>query len=210
MTNSNPPSAPEALSAAANQFTFDWFSHNIPLWERFLLPYRIRPSRFLEVGVFEGRSTVWLLQQVLIHPESRLHYIDTFDAGSFWGMPEGELHARFLRNVAPFADKVVGGKGTSQELLRLLPFGSFDFIYIDGSHDAADVLSDAVLAWPLLKTKGLLAFDDYEWTRESDPRLRPKLAIDAFLAVMSGRYSLLHKEYQVWIVKDQGFTNTDR
>ena len=39
----------------------------------------------------------------------------------------------------------------------------FDFIYIDGSHIAKDVLTDACMAWPLLMPKGLMVFDDYMW-----------------------------------------------
>ena len=36
----------------------------------------------------------------------------------------------------------------------------YDIIYIDGSHEARDVLEDAVLAYRLLKIGGLLIFDD--------------------------------------------------
>ncbi|KAF2420707.1 hypothetical protein EJ08DRAFT_529646 [Tothia fuscella] len=36
----------------------------------------------------------------------------------------------------------------------------FDFIYIDGSHVALDVLSDAVPCWPMLDVGGMLAFDE--------------------------------------------------
>ena len=38
---------------------------------------------------------------------------------------------------------------------------NFDLIYIDASHYAPDVLSDAVLAFKLLKPGGILIFDDY-------------------------------------------------
>jgi len=55
------------------------------------------------------------------------------------------------------------GCGRSDAMLRDLPHDHFDYISIDGSHEAADVLSDAVLSWPLLKTGGLICFDDYEW-----------------------------------------------
>ena len=38
--------------------------------------------------------------------------------------------------------------------------GSFDFIYVDASHRAPDVLLDAVLAFQLLRIGGLIIFDD--------------------------------------------------
>jgi predicted O-methyltransferase YrrM len=40
----------------------------------------------------------------------------------------------------------------------------FDFIYIDGSHVAPDVLLDAAMSFALLKPGGILAFDDYDWS----------------------------------------------
>ena len=39
----------------------------------------------------------------------------------------------------------------------------FDFVYVDGSHQAPDVLVDAVLSALLLRKGGLLVFDDYFW-----------------------------------------------
>ena len=35
----------------------------------------------------------------------------------------------------------------------------FDFIYVDGSHQAPDVLFDAVMAFKLLRKNGIIAFD---------------------------------------------------
>ena len=48
----------------------------------------------------------------------------------------------------------------------------FDLIYIDGSHTAADVLTDAVLAFQLLRVGGVMIFDDYLWSME------PALSVD--------------------------------
>ena len=36
----------------------------------------------------------------------------------------------------------------------------FDFVYVDGSHLALDVLVDAALAWRLLSPGGVLVFDE--------------------------------------------------
>ena len=36
----------------------------------------------------------------------------------------------------------------------------FDFIYIDGSHNGEDVLSDAIESYKLLNIEGLIIFDD--------------------------------------------------
>ena len=64
---------------------------------------------------------------------------------------------------------------------------SFDLIYIDGSHEAPDVLADAVLAFQLLRPGGVMIFDDYLWSMHrpgtQDVLLMPKPAIDAFMNI---------------------------
>lgn len=183
-------------------FQYDYFSNNIPLWTQFLEPLKGQPVHFVEIGVFEGRSTCWLLDNVLTHPDSRLTWIDPFAYNSEF--PECDLtlaEEHFRHNTKSRRGQLIEMKGISQEMLRKLPFASFDFIYIDGSHAAPDVLSDAVLAFPLLKPHGMLAFDDYHWKHFPDPRRNPKLAIDAFCSVFSGQFDLLHRGYQVWLRK---------
>ena len=64
----------------------------------------------------------------------------------------------------------------------------FNFVYIDGSHLKADILSDVVMVWPLLMDGGVILFDDYlggdasefdkgckdcEFAMGRDPRLFP-------------------------------------
>ena len=70
--------------------------------------------------------------------------------------------------------------------------GGFDFVYIDGSHLATDVLEDAVLTFRLVDGGGSIVFDDYDWGQDLDEELRPKPAIDVFLRVFRHRYELLH------------------
>jgi hypothetical protein len=105
----------------------------------------------------------------------------------------------------------------SQEVLRKLPLNSFDIIYIDGSHIASDVLEDVVLSWRLLKTGGIIIFDDYHLVYLNsfacayqagvmsgayfNPSFNPKVGIDAFLSAFEPKIKILHKEYQVIVEK---------
>ena len=61
--------------------------------------------------------------------------------------------------------------------------------------------SDAALTWPLIAKGGIVIFDDYEFDQMEEEIERPKLGIDAFLAAIDGQYRLVHKDYQVAIVK---------
>lgn len=82
----------------------------------------------------------------------------------------------------------------------------FDFIYIDGSHFASDVLLDAVLGFKLLRTGGLMIFDDYLWRRSSEtdvnPLTLPKIAIDSFVNIYHEKVEVLTaSNYQLYLQK---------
>lgn len=175
------------------QFTKDWFTVHIPVWERVLVSHIALPNlRYLEVGVYEGRALLWMAKHILTHPTSHMTCLDTFPY---------DIEARLKKNieVAGLAGRVTVLHGRSQELLRTLPVCSFDIIYVDGSHDASDVLSDIVLSFELLKVGGVLILDDYTMPEQIDVLHRPKNAIDAFLDVFCGYIDVLHKENQVMV-----------
>jgi|GEM_PF-1604755 len=187
---------------SAEGFTADWFSHNLPVWKQHLLPLAGQPIQALEIGVFEGRSAIWLLEHILTHPASTLTWVDTFQGSpEHVGRDLSQLEVRFRANIARFGGKATGHVGRSQDVLRGLNGEQFNLIYIDGSHEAADVLADAVLAWPLLRPGGLLGFDDYRWRQFPEPERCPGIAVDGFLAAHKGRYKEIHRGYQLWIQK---------
>jgi predicted O-methyltransferase YrrM len=147
-------------------FTEDWFSGNIPIWSRLLAEHLGKPSlRYLEIGVFEGRSTCWLLENVLTGKDSHIVCVDTFEGGMESAPADADMPSvrqRFESNILPWKDMVSLHVGASSDVLPLLTT-DFDFVYIDGSHQAKDVLTDAVLCWRILRPNGIIIFDDYEW-----------------------------------------------
>lgn len=160
------------------EFTKDWFTNNIPLWEKVLAKYRQRPVRWLEIGTFEGRSAIWTLDNILTHPKSHMWCVDSF-------VLHKKVHAteRFKKNMAPYRGRYTLLKGESSDMLKtpelLALKGKFDVVYIDADRHGRNVLEDAVLAYPLLKPGGLIIFDDYTYSREHDARC-PKMGIEAF------------------------------
>ena len=182
-------------------FTADWFTWNIPVWTKVLEPFKGRPDvRYMEIGAYEGRSVVWMLENILTNPSSRVTGIDIFDG------PYKERYFANLERTGASA-KVTTITGYSQLALRELPLDSFDIVYVDGSHLKSDVLEDAVLSWRLLRAGGVMIFDDYRWAgcfagdAGSDPTAFPKAAIDAFLACFEGQYEVLHNSYQLILKK---------
>jgi len=197
------------------QFTKDWFSWNIANWGKWLAPLAGKPKiKFLEIGCFEGRATIWLLTNILTHSTARIDCLDAFfDVASTDNPANYEMRFDHNIRIHPDGNKVRKIKANSQEGLRNLKPYSYDATYVDGSHTAADVLEDAVLSFRLLKPAGLMIFDDYEWVpmyggtgkldlpNPLDPRLTPRAAIDAFLEIYYGQYQLISKDYQVAIKK---------
>ena len=186
------------------EFTQDWFTRYIPKWKELLGEMSGKPGiRALEVGSFEGRSACWLLENVLTGTAAHLDCVDTFTAPVETVVDHLDargLRARFDANIAPWRERVTVHVDESANVLRSLT-GPYDFIYIDGSHLAPDVLADAVLAWLLLKSGGIMIFDDFRWDRMPRPEQCPGIAIEGFLRCHSGWYDLLHADWQVAIRK---------
>ncbi|MGZ8490094.1 MAG: class I SAM-dependent methyltransferase [Candidatus Binatia bacterium] len=183
---------------AKYKFSTDGVSANAPVWSKYLTEFAGKPAvHALEIGSYEGRSALWFLENVLTHDSATITCIDIF---------EEDFDATFDGNVkaSGLGSKLTKLKGESRVALRSLKI-NFDFIYIDGSHVAKDVLVDAVLAWDLLKPGGVIIFDDYRMRRspgdsQSDG-LIPEPAIDAFLQVFRHYVDVIHRDYQVIVKK---------
>lgn len=184
------------------EFSSDWFSHHIDFWTKVFRSAGWNANEektVVEIGSFEGRSTVWSCRNLLLHPSSRIFCVDTF-AGSVEHSEslKADLFSRFRHNVATagIAEKVEVRRGESwQELCKLIAEGvRADVIYIDGSHQAPDVLEDACLSFRLLRHGGLMMFDDYHWTIErhgaEDILNSPKLAVDMFFNIYRRKVKL--------------------
>lgn len=193
------------------KFTQDWFHWAPEVWTQ-LIPHLPERKAFLEIGSFEGRSTVWIVEHML-EDGGVLDCVDTWGGGEEHSNSEMDgAEERFAHNIAILEGKypdrsVCASKTTST--VRLAEYLSdsaedatrLDFIYIDGSHIARDVLTDACMAWPLLKPKGIMVFDDYLWGNPRDVLHRPKLAIDAFTNVFAEEVNIVHSGYQLVVQK---------
>jgi len=207
VNDSPPPSDAEIESWYADKdFSADWTTHHFPNWFAILDRFRKMPARVLEIGSWEGRSALFFLNYL---PNSRLVCVDTFGGNvehhlnPYFAALVPETERKFDANIAAFAARVEKRKGASFDVLPQLGIASrrFDIVYIDGSHRAADVYSDAVLSWPMVAANGIVIFDDYEFDQMEEELERPKLGIDAFHAAIEGQYRLIHKEYQIAIAK---------
>lgn len=193
-------------------FTTNWFDKNIPIWNKFLAPLKKEKIIVLEIGAFEGACTTWIVEELLLHPDSNLVTVDNFLGSKehkecpLLSEKLKDLEKKFFYNIEKTkkTNNIYVIKGCSYDALVKLNYEKdyfFNLIYIDGSHMAKNVLSDAVLAWPLLLKQGIFIFDDYSWDKYLEDYDNPRLAIDAFLACYKPELEIMHTGYQVIVRK---------
>ncbi len=198
-------------------FTSDWVSAHIPVWTALIndIP---AIGKILEIGSYEGRSTVWLIENAFkATARGEIFCIDTWEGGTeHQGIDMSAVEERFIRNIEIAKSKAETEitvnllKGSSfDQLISLIANGhglSFDLIYVDGSHQCPDVLSDLVLSFQLCKIDGLIICDDYLWpsaTHGQENLLdQPKFAIDSFVNCYARKLALFNTPlYQLYIKK---------
>ncbi|MBL4665784.1 MAG: class I SAM-dependent methyltransferase [Sneathiella sp.] len=192
-------------------YTNRWFDINAKnAWDK-MIP-KLKPKKILEVGSYEGASACYLIENISADHDCEIHCVDSWEGGvehKPGGQGEVDMQSvedRFNSNIE-FARKYHGDrvklvkhKGLSDfQLAKLIVEGhenSFDFVYIDGSHQAVDVLCDAVLGFKLLRLGGVMAFDDYIWEENlpggPDASRCPKPAIDAFTNIYFKKIKILN------------------
>ncbi len=143
------------------------------------------PSRAMEIGVFEGECSRWIIDNILTHKDSWLVGID----------PYVDINIKKMTFMKRYSQDVMLGNEFRKE--------SFDFIYIDGHHTVISVMRDFVFTWPLLKVGGIMVFDDYGMLFRDGV----KVAVDAILHGLGeqkwrkSKYKRLFGGYQVGIRK---------
>lgn len=200
---------PKKVDRNKYKFTGDWFSHDseskvVKQFDKFLSPLKGKPCNILEIGCYEGMSATWYLDHILTHKDSKLVCIDLALAWT------GNAFQKLIENIyrSEKQDQVKIIKGSSLDHLTDFPRNHFDFIYIDGNHEAEVVLEEAILCFRILKVGGIIAFDDYligiRWPKSPGAlalKHLPKKSMDAFLDIYQDKLEVIYKDYQLWIRK---------
>jgi SAM-dependent methyltransferase len=160
----------------------------------------VRSVRALQIGAYVGHASEWLLTNALTGEGSHLIDVDTWQ-----GSPGEEEHdaldweqvkLEYRTRMAPYFGRTVAFTGTSDEFFAFAEHAKFDLIYVDGSHERAQVRRDADNAHRALNHHGILIFDDYRWTGHRIGN-NPRDAIDPFLTDHSAEYKVLEHNGQL-------------
>ena len=183
------------------KFTRDWSTYHYRTWNRFT------PTKVLEIGSFEGRSALYWAQRPTTEA---IACVDTWDGGEEHSEINFKQVEEYFDHNASFFPSISKVKMQSSYALAIFITARFEFdwIYIDGSHKAPDVLTDAVMAFQLLTVGGHMVFDDYmwydsyrfeEWGEAKPPVISsyPKPAIDSFINLFYDQLRIIHLGRQI-------------
>ena len=172
--------------------------------------FKEKPTcNILEIGTFVGTSVIGMLQHL---PNSVATTIDKWENYNennidiLKNLESYNAEKIFYENIIKkeLLNRVSVLKGDSASILiKLIKKDKvFDFIYVDGSHKCIDCYTDCLLSWNLLAKNGILAMDDYLYiVSKNDLFENPGIGIDYFLEKIKGQYTMLHKDYRIFIQK---------
>lgn len=187
------------------RYTQPWFlrSELRRLADKFIDP--TAKNTILEVGCFEGLSSVFFSDLLLDHPGSSLVCVDPFlavannDHAAY--LQEGGAEARFDFNIAASKNsrKVEIHKTTSDSFFALLdPARTFSFIYVDGCHECDFIQRDLENSFRHLERGGIMWMDDYLGGGDG-AKIKP--TVDAFVNSHKDECSVIHQGYQLAVKK---------
>ena len=167
------------------KFSQKWFLNNFEIFTFFLPKDKSLKFDYLEVGCYEGLSSFYVLSE---YKSVNAFFLD------IWDMPNPNsktlspnfdlIEKAFDQNLSGFNFKKIKNDSVISMRKLLKENVHFDFIYIDGSHNGEDILSDAIEAFKILKVNGLMFFDDF--LQHDDNRiLQSYVGIDKFLSLYS-------------------------
>jgi hypothetical protein len=128
-----------------------WFLNNIEIINYFLPKSKDIKFDYMEIGSHEGMSLLNILEQ---YKNVSATAID------LWS--DNKIQKVFDENLKDFKNLEKINLDSIIALRKLKDNNrEFDYIYVDGLHEGAHVLIDAIQSFRLLKINGIIIFDDF-------------------------------------------------
>lgn len=159
-------------------------------------------NSILEIGCYEGLSSVFFADNLLNNPESSMLCVDPFmtvsnnDHASLLTNKEEENFDYNIKHCKN-SEKIIVYKITSDEFFKNNT-NTYNFIYIDGCHESDYILRDMENSYKVLDKGGIMWMDDYG----GGDGIQIKNTMNVFLNKYKDTYSLIHSGYQLAIKKN--------
>jgi predicted O-methyltransferase YrrM len=186
-----------------NKYTYSqgWFLGSEIHNKLFQFLDKSKENKILEIGCFEGLSSVFFADNFLDNKNSTLTCVDPFL------LIDNNDHKQYLQNneeksfdhnisICNNSEKITVRKLTSDVFFENNS-EIYNFIYIDGCHKPDFIKRDMENSFHCLEKNGIMWMDDYG----GGDGIQIKHAMDTFLQRYNGQYELIHKGYQIAIKK---------
>lgn len=160
-----------------------------------------KENKILEIGSFEGLSSVFFADNFINNEKSTLTCVDPFLSIN------NNDHSQFLQNNEEMnfyynishcknSKKIKIHKVTSDTFFENNT-QTFNFIYIDGCHEPEFIKRDMKNSFNVLEKNGIMWMDDYG----GGDGIQIKAEMNNFLKNYNGQYEIIHIGYQLAIRK---------
>ena len=151
--------------------------------------------KFLQIGVYTGDGSIWLVDNLLTGQNCTLTDVDKWELDSSRRQEDKDWFADVEKT---YDEKIKNYTNIIKHKIDSFSFFAhntemYDFIYLDGDKSAEGRYQDAMSAWQILKPNGLLVCDDASYVSPA-MNANPFVGLNRFLTEMSGQYTLIHQD----------------
>jgi hypothetical protein len=158
-----------------------WVAEYLPYWNSKLLTQVNKwshkdPIKFLQIGVFEGLSLIYLTKHIFAGHKLEITVIDDFSTEPYFNTEE-----TFRANTVDMGVRVIK-KQSHPALLELIDAGEkFDFVYCSGSRKPSVCYVDFALLSMVMSENGMILLDTYDAYSSYEGEISPTVARSAFM-----------------------------
>lgn len=183
------------------KYSQNWFLHSEIKTNLINFLDTSKENKILEIGCFEGLSSVFFADNFIDNENSSLTCVDPFlsidnnDHKEYLQNNE-ELNFDFNISICKNLDKIYIYKIIS-DIFFTHNTKTYNFIYIDGCHEPDYIQRDMENAFNVLELNGIMWMDDYG----GGDGIQIKNTMNAFLQKYKEQCEIIHSGYQLAIKK---------
>lgn len=160
-----------------------------------------KENNILEIGCYEGLSSVFFADNFIDNQKSSLTCVDPFltiDNNDHSNLLQNGEELSFDYNISNCknTDKIIIYKVISDKFFENNK-KTYNLIYIDGCHECDFIKRDMENSFTILENNGIMWMDDYG----GGDGIIIKKTMDDFLEKYNGQYEIINKGYQLAIRK---------